>query len=473
MSLSILAYGLLLGGFLAGAAFLMDRTLRAMGAQTRWVWGLALAVTAGLPLLFLFWRPEPAASPIGSALPVDILAGVLAALPAETAEGPVDREALGTILTLLWIGGSVTLVAGMAWAGAKLRRAARTFERSTLAGDEVLLSRGLGPAVMGLLRPIIVLPRWTLTLDDSKLDLILLHEREHVTSRDPLTLVAGLLCLAMTPWNPWAWWLNRRLHLAVEGDCDRRVLAKGVPPQHYGDLLLEVAKGTRSPSLLMPALAEGGTSVLERRLRMIRHAVRSHRKSALVLGGLGSVAFLALACGTPVPTSTDDPSETSDDVDAGLVAAQDVPELSEAGEGYFLVRKVGEKVEYVGPVSPGEMEFTPEGSGEGAVRYYVRGAEAIPVPEKTPPSGSAAAQFRFQAEGAAESSRGTISIRTNDPEAPRPLIVVDGVIISDPGFMDTMDKSIIDRVEVIKGAAAEAQYGERGANGVVLIFTKG
>ena len=206
---------------------------------------------------------------------------------------------------------------------------------------------------------------------------------------------------------------------------------------------------------------------------MIRHAVRNHKRGGLILGGLGSVALLALACSTPVPTSSDETTDATGDLDAGaIVATQDVPGLSEAGEGYFLVRKVGDQVEYVGPVSE-EMEFKPDGSGEGSYRYYVRGTETASTYEKVRPFGSAEAEFKAQAEGSGEASQGTVTIRTDDSEAPPPLYVVDGVIISDPNFMDRLDKLDIQRVEVIKGAAAKEQYGERAANGVVLIFTKG
>ena len=49
---------------------------------------------------------------------------------------------------------------------------------------------------------------------------------------------------------------------------------------------------------------------------------------------------------------------------------------------------------------------------------------------------------------------------------------MDGVIVSDPNFMETLDPDMIDRIEVVKGAAAEALYGDRAAGGVINIFTK-
>jgi TonB-dependent SusC/RagA subfamily outer membrane receptor len=56
---------------------------------------------------------------------------------------------------------------------------------------------------------------------------------------------------------------------------------------------------------------------------------------------------------------------------------------------------------------------------------------------------------------------------------PRPLIVVDGVIIGrgDPGSLDVL-KERIESVSVLRGAAATTAYGAAGADGVIVIKTK-
>jgi len=55
-----------------------------------------------------------------------------------------------------------------------------------------------------------------------------------------------------------------------------------------------------------------------------------------------------------------------------------------------------------------------------------------------------------------------------------PLIVVDGVIMGPESRFDieSLDTQTIERIEVVKGGAAEALYGERGANGVINIYLK-
>lgn len=51
-----------------------------------------------------------------------------------------------------------------------------------------------------------------------------------------------------------------------------------------------------------------------------------------------------------------------------------------------------------------------------------------------------------------------------------PIYVVDGVISDDINFLSTSD---IEHIEVLKDASATAIYGSRGANGVIIVTTKG
>lgn len=51
-----------------------------------------------------------------------------------------------------------------------------------------------------------------------------------------------------------------------------------------------------------------------------------------------------------------------------------------------------------------------------------------------------------------------------------PIYVVDGVICDDINFLSTSD---IEHIEVLKDASATAIYGSRGANGVIIVSTKG
>ena len=443
MTLPLMIYGIVLGSFLAGAAHFLDRGLRALGRPTRWAWALGMAAAAGIPILSLLFPRPPAVTTQGASLSADLLYEMVARGATEAQGASALSLTLNQPLVLLWIFSSSLIVLALLWTSLSLRRAARRWERQRLGTDEVLVSEGLGPAVLGLIRPKIVLPPWALSLDPDQLEMILLHEKEHQEARDPALLVLGLLLAAITPWNPGLWWMARRLHLAVEGDCDGRVLARGIPARSYGNLLLEVASRARGLSALAPALAEGGNTFLERRLLMIRSTVREHRFGTAALAALASAGLLVLACETPTPP-------TATEVEAPLEAPPPLVETRDAGDGYFLVRKTGAEVEYIRSVSPDQAKLI-QGDSENTVS-----ADVIRVGE---PSGTKVLlrEGPLAALGAA---------------APKPLVYVDGILMSDPDAIDNLNPDNIERIEVIKGDAARALYGERAAGGVIQITTK-
>jgi len=443
MTLALMIYGIVLGSFLAGAAYFLDRGLRALGRPTRWVWALGMAAAAGIPILSLLFQRPPSVTTQGASLSAELLYEMVARGATETQGASALSLALDQPLVLLWIFSSSLILLALLWTALGLHRAARRWERQRLGTDEVLVSEGLGPAVLGLIWPRIVLPPWALVLDPDKLEMILLHEKEHQEARDPALLVLGLLLAAVTPWNPGLWWMARRLHLAVEGDCDGRVLARWIPARSYGNLLLEVASRARGLSAFLPALAEGGNTFLERRLLMIRSTVREHRFGTAALAALMSAGLLVLACETPTPPTV-----------AGVEGTPETPpslvEVADAEDGYFLVKKTGGEVEYLLSVSPDQAKLIRKDS-ESAVS-----GDVIRLDE---PSGT---KIRLR-EG---------PIATLDGTAPQPLVIVDGVIMSDPDAIENLNPNDIESVEVIKGDAARALYGERAAGGVIKIFMK-
>jgi TonB-dependent SusC/RagA subfamily outer membrane receptor len=441
-----MVYGIVVTCLLAAATFFLDRGLRGLGRPTRWAWAFGMLAAVSAPLASVLRAGDPRPSTGEASIPSDLLYDIVSGGTVGGQGQSAFYLSLDPPLLLLWLLASASILSVAFWTAQRLSRAATGWPRQRLGSDEVLVSDGLGPAVVGLIRPRIVLPPWALDLAGDKLEMILLHEREHQDARDPALLALGLFLVAVTPWNPMLWWMVRRLHLAVEGDCDARVLARGVPVRRYGDLLLEVASSGRTPSALKPALAEGGDTYLERRLLMIRSTVRKNRFAPTLVAIIASAGFVALACETPTPPVPVDAETT-------LETPPLPTAISEAEEGYFLVRKTGDGVEYLRPVSPKELELIQENPEDDSPAFIVR-------EEKDDPE-----------------SVGVIRIRKQDPSdqdaaGPKPLIIVDGVIVSDPNIFENLNKDEIDRVEVIKGAAAAALYGERAAGGVIQIFTK-
>jgi hypothetical protein len=132
-------------------------------------------------------------------------------------------------------------------------------------GVPVVVTNQLGPATVGLLRSLVLVPRWVLALPERQRQYVLRHEDEHRRAHDAALLFVASLPIVLMPWNPALWWQVRRLCLAVELDCDNRVVKALGDARAYGELLLKVAQaGSRGPRL-QPAFL-GGMGSLERRL---------------------------------------------------------------------------------------------------------------------------------------------------------------------------------------------------------------
>src|SRR5690606_16709456 len=99
-----------------------------------------------------------------------------------------------------------------------------------------------GPALVGFVRPAILLPRWAMELPAAERELILRHEEEHRRAGDGTLLFVALLALVLMPWNAPLWWQVRRLRLAVEVDCDRRVVRRSTDVRRYALLLVHMSR---------------------------------------------------------------------------------------------------------------------------------------------------------------------------------------------------------------------------------------
>lgn len=252
MIASWMIYTVVLGGILIGAAHCLAWGARLLAQPTRGVWAAALILGLALPFLTLL-RPIPA--PVAPETLVEApasgpvsLAGTTAMLPVFPAPPGLDRA-----LLIGWAAASLLLLGALLHGMGVLQGRRREWRRAEVNGRVVLVAPDLGPAVIGWRRSQVVLPLWALALDAPARELILLHEEEHIGSHDPALLVGGLVAAALMPWNIPLWYLHRRLRLAIELDCDARVLASGADVSHYGRVLLDA--GARSRSTWIPALA--------------------------------------------------------------------------------------------------------------------------------------------------------------------------------------------------------------------------
>src|SRR5581483_9835454 len=253
-------YSIVVCALLAVAATALDAAARALRLSTRFVWLAALGGTTLLSATSLLHgvRPSAPAASLSSAslirsaelkgeprsvelaVPDRVSTSFLERLlqSPRVARRRVDRL-LGTLrqprldrlaswntaLASLDIALAAFALLYLMSAVLFLRRLARRFDRESVDGCNVLVSRDAGPAILGIIRPRLVFPRWVLELPASDRRLILAHEQRHIAAHDPATFAVGLVLVALAPWNVGLWYVVSRLRLAIESDCDRHVVA--------------------------------------------------------------------------------------------------------------------------------------------------------------------------------------------------------------------------------------------------------
>lgn len=134
-----------------------------------------------------------------------------------------------------------------------------------------------------------------------------------------------------------------------------------------------------------------------------------------------------------------------------LTMGEDLTTLQELVVVGYGVQRKSDLTGSVGTVKSKEIERVPTSSIEQAMQGKVAGVYV------TPASGQPGA-------GAVIRIRGTGTLNNSNP-----LFVVDGMLLDDASFINPQD---VQSIEILKDASATAIYGNRGANGVVIITTK-
>ncbi|HEX8210654.1 MAG TPA: TonB family protein [Longimicrobium sp.] len=290
-----LVYALAFSALLALAALAAEALLRMYGRPTRWVWVGAILLSCAGPFA-LAERPRQVAV---SFAPVATAGADLPAAPAVRRAPPLS-ERVERVLPALWMATSALLVAGIAAGVAVLWRRRRGWRAARLADVSVLLSHEVGPAVVGVVRPAIVVPRWTLDWAEPMQRLVVRHEGEHIRARDPLLILAATVAAALVPWNLALWFQLRRLRLAVEVDCDARTLRGGGDVATYGDLLLRVGARGSAAALASAAFAEP-RSFLERRIRAMTDRTPRNRAARAAACAVLTLCVAATGYALPAP----------------------------------------------------------------------------------------------------------------------------------------------------------------------------
>lgn len=485
-----MAYAAGVSLLLAGAALAAEKGLELYRKPTRWPWIAALAGSVVVPVLAYAVSTGWIGVGAGGAAAAPGAGGGAAILPGPFRGAELSAGAAGGMVEGLrsldpWLlGGCVAASAGTAlWLLAgwlRLRAERREWRRLTVDDVPVLISPDEGPAVTGFLRGTILLPAWFEELDGDLQRLVLRHEREHLSSGDHRLFTAGLAAVVLVPWNPVAWWCLSRFRQAMEIDCDRRVVERGVSPATYGELLVQAGRRA-SGSLLAPASFAASESLLERRVRSLAGSVPEGRGSRAALA-LGAVVALGAAGGwLPAPEETvrvagpadDDAAPAAEVVDGTRTTARAEDPATPAVDR-------ADRPEVVPPV-PGAMRLDPrlflKRGGEGAAAGDVEGGldiEAIRIARRL--SFACGPYLAANARtGGGSARRGGVSSprgeEPGEPGGPGCVVVMDGRRVP-PTALRALAPGSIERINMLPAEEATERFGPDGREGAFLVRTR-
>ena len=268
---------LLFGFVLAAAMWTALRLLGRLGSGGRFA--VRFSALLGIAAVFIWGAPVPHRSGF-------IASHTGVTIPERWALYAVAGWGLIALMAVLRI------AAGM-WRLRSLRRSCVPLEDQRLHWKEdsafglrrvsVCISESINvPTAIGFVRPMVVLPAWTLTeLSCDELKAVVRHELAHLARWDDWTNLIQKFLRALLFFHPAVWWIDRRLAAEREIACDDMVLAQDTNPRHYAQCLVSLAEKSflrRSVALAQAAVgrarltAERVTKILDGRERRIRPA---------------------------------------------------------------------------------------------------------------------------------------------------------------------------------------------------------
>jgi beta-lactamase regulating signal transducer with metallopeptidase domain len=306
------------GALLAALLWLVLRLIPRQNASTRFsLWMAALLSIATLPLAEAFARVD---RPITSA---------------------VSRAALtvpagwGTALFIVWAFVALLLLARVAVGVVQLLRLRNSAKEVDLASIDSLPRQTLidfqqhrsvtlcvsdrvsVPTALGLFRPAVVLPSWTLSeLSPSDLNSVVVHELAHLRRHDDWTNLLQKLVCAVFFFHPAVWWIESRLSLEREMACDEHVLANTEDPRAYAECLVSLAeKGFLHRAVMLAQGAVHRVKECSTRVRQILANGRPHTagasRLALVSAASGSLLLMATFAQAPNLIAFSSPAATN------------------------------------------------------------------------------------------------------------------------------------------------------------------
>ncbi|MEO9250454.1 MAG: hypothetical protein ABI322_05505, partial [Gemmatimonadaceae bacterium] len=301
------------------------------------------------------------------------------------------------------------------------------------------------------------------------------------TARDPLLLAAMWGLVALIPWHPGAWYCLARTRLAIELDCDARVIGRGASLGMYAQLLVNQAKVRLGAPM---TLWLGATSLLEpsshleRRLNAMIVPDDSSKAPQRVARFLRTLSYFAVvatvavvACESHAPTAADISGLDAASAEAN---ARKVSLFNSQPVTYYVDSfKITADSAHAIPANLISGITVTKGNSQEVHMVTIpdwRIHRAVNTPESGQPLGNTVTVHVTVRTPGATSRQATM---TESQKRPFPgAVIIDGVE-SDLTAMKSIDPSRIASVEVVKGPAAMQQSTDpRAKDGLIRITLK-
>ena len=268
---------------------------------------------------FVAWGPElaipllPAQPQRTVATSGGVMAGGLGRNDPKLRQASAERSHLrltaASVLATVYVAGlfifTMRLIVGVRHARALRRGARRLHGRLTHPAC-------VTPMTLGVVAPVVILPRdWT-GWSGPELSAVLAHEEEHVRHRDPLVAGVMLLNRAIFWFHPLAWWLQQKVANLSEQACGAAVIARGHDRDTYSACLLQFARrSAQAGGRIVPmATAMPGAGLRTRLGLLARELPAPPSRSRVACASLACMAVvLVSAAAIPAAAPQNTPSQ--------------------------------------------------------------------------------------------------------------------------------------------------------------------
>lgn len=315
-------------------------------------------------------------------------------------------EALSRYLPWFWLAGTTFTAVG--WmtgvvAAERLRRrcqvlvegeaieACRAAARALRVTRRIVVAvsdRVASPAVLGIVRPVVLLPPALLAgVDPRQLEMILLHELAHVRRWDNLVNLGQRIVESLLFYHPVVWWLSGRLRLDRELCCDGIVVAHTGQRREYARVLASFVLSDRPLPSVAAAMADRHITCRIRHILNLEEPAMSasHKAitaaSAVVLAaGLFAASWADQPEAAPAPAEAD--ANAAAESGAGSTAEPphniNVDELVVKGAAYLTnlaQPQPGGEWAATDTAPPVRIRILSDGEGPGALTLTADGLE--------------------------------------------------------------------------------------------------